>query len=80
MDVIVDLLRAIRSRYDDALRQGVIHGSGRSDRDGYDCIHDRELADWMDSTRSQVLSVFSEVCKAAGTPPMALPRHRPWRR
>jgi hypothetical protein len=76
MDVVVDLLRAIRSRYDDALKRGVIHGSGRSGWDDYHCIHDPELADWMDGTRSQVLKVFSEVCKEAGVPLIAFPRHR----
>ncbi len=61
MDVIGDLLRAIRSRYDDARRHGLIHGSGN-----YYCIHDPELAQWMDETRTQVLSIFGQACGKVG--------------
>ena len=43
MDAVGDLLRAIRSRYDDARRRGVIHGHDRADGYSYYCVHDPEL-------------------------------------
>jgi len=74
MDVIGDLLRAIRSRYDDARKHGLIHESGN-----FYCIHDPEVAEWMDETRAQVLAIFGEVCRKVGVRPPSFPRpHRRW--
>ena len=76
MDTIVDLLRAIRSRYDDASKRNLIH---RNDR--FYCFHDPELAHWMDDTRSQVLAVFADVCEEAGVQCPVFPRSIPrWHR
>ncbi len=69
MDVVGDLLRAIRSRYDDAQRRGLIHVNGN-----YYCINDSQLAQWMDETRAQILMVFGEVCKQAGVVAPIFPR------
>lgn len=69
MDVIGDLLRAIRSRYDGALRQGSIHMNGN-----FYCFHDRDLAQWMDETRAQILAVFADVCRQAAIIPPSFPR------
>jgi len=69
MDVVGDLLRAIRSRYDDARKRGLIHVNG----DSY-CINDGQLAHWMDETRGQILTVFGEVCKQAGVVAPSFPR------
>lgn len=77
MDAVVDLLRAVRSRYTDAERRGVIHGSDRGDGTRYYCIHDPMLAAWMDETRAQVPSVFAEVCHEAGVPRPIFPRRIP---
>lgn len=76
MDLIVDLLRAIRSRYDDARKTGAIHVSGSSDGDSFYIIHNPELADWMDQTRSQVLEIFGEICREAGLAVPVFPRRR----
>jgi len=74
MDTVGDLLRAIRSRYDGAIREGAIRIYGNS----Y-CIQDRELAHWMDETRSQILIIFADVCKQAGVVAPVFPRHvRRW--
>jgi len=77
MDVITDLLRAVRSRYDDAKRKGVIHVNESPDGRGWYCINDRSISDWMDSTRSQVLQMFGEICGEAGVHAPVFPRHRP---
>ncbi len=79
MDVIVDLLRAIRSRYALAIERGQISvGSEHAGRQSY-CIYDRQVADWMDRTRSEIIEIFSELCGAAGISPLVFPRNH-WRR
>jgi hypothetical protein len=72
LDTVTDLLRAIRSRYVDAKKSGIIH-----DGDNYHCIHDSDLSRWMDETRSQALGVFGEVCTEAGVTPPVFPRPVP---
>ena len=69
MDVVGDLLRAIRSRYDSARRQGSIHVNG-----SFYCIQDPELAQWMDETRAQILTIFADVCRQAGVIAPFFPR------
>ena len=75
MDAVVDLLRAIRSRYEFAVRSGQIHVSDRTDGDAFYCIHDPEIADWMDASRAQALQLFSEICQEAGVQAPVFPRH-----
>lgn len=79
MDVIADLLRAIRSRYEDGRLKGTIHVSQQpGDREFY-CINDPEIADWMDSTRSQILGIFAEISEEAGIESRRFLRHhRHW--
>lgn len=79
MDLIVDLLRAVRSRYDDARKTGAIYVSDRPGGDSFYDIRDPAVADWMDQTRSQVLEVFGEICRAAGLAAPTFPHHRPRR-
>lgn len=77
MDVIVDLLRWIRFRYTDAVKRKAITFHGASGGTTSYCINEAELAHWMDSTRTQVLQLFSEVCHVAGIqPPSLRPGHR----
>src|SRR5882672_7615821 len=47
MDVIGDLLRAIRSRYQEAKKTGGIHVNPNGDGTEFYCIHDHSLAEWM---------------------------------
>lgn len=77
MDLIVDLLRAIRSRYDDARKTGAIYVSDNSGGDSFYDIRDPELGDWMNQTRSQILDIFAEICRNAGLAVQSFPRHRP---
>jgi hypothetical protein len=69
METIVDLLRAIRSRYADACKQGVIEVTNGVDGHTYHHVRDPELAYWMDQTRSQILRVFSRVAHEAHVVP-----------
>jgi signal transduction histidine kinase len=72
MDVIVDLLRWIRFRYADAVKRKAITFHGDSGGATSYCIHEQELARWMDVTRTQVLQLFSEVCHHVGIHPPSL--------
>jgi hypothetical protein len=76
LDTIVDILRAIRSRYDLARNDGNLQ-LGRDDggRQWY-CINDRALGVWMDETRAQAIEIISELCKEVGVHPPDSPRHR----
>jgi hypothetical protein len=77
MDVIVDLLRWIRFRYTDAVKRKAITFHGDAGGMTSYCINEGELAHWMDSTRTQVLQLFSEVCHQVGIhPPSLRPGHR----
>jgi hypothetical protein len=74
MDVIVDIMRAIRSRYSLAVQLGQIHlGSEHQGQQFYD-IRDEQVAEWMDSTRAEIIMLFSGLCKEAGIPPLQFPR------
>jgi len=76
MDVIIDLLRAIRERYSLAVHDGSIHlGQEYQGRQFY-CINDRELSAWFDITRCEILRIFGDVCKEADIKPLSFPRPR----
>lgn len=78
MDVIIDILKAIRSRYKLAIQLGQIQvGHGNDSRQFY-CFHDSELAEWMDMTRAEVIQLFSNICEEAGIKTLVFPRKR-WR-
>jgi len=66
MDVIVDMLRALRSQYADAVRTGKIRLISQNMwRQIYD-IPERELSNWMNNTRAEILNIFDEICSEAG--------------
>ena len=75
MDVIVDLLRAIRSRYLLAIKMDQIHVDPQYEGKQFYEIRDPQVAEWMDSTRAEIIMLFSELCKQAGIPPLSFPRH-----
>jgi hypothetical protein len=81
MDVIVDLLRAIRSRYSLAISLGEIHVGPEHEGRRFYHIRNRQIGEWMDSTRSEIIQLFSELCQEAGVPPLKFPReYRGFRR
>lgn len=73
MDTIVDLLRALRSRYSLGVKTGQIELGPERQGHRFYCIYNPELADWMDSTRSEISQVFSEICKEAGISSLQFP-------
>lgn len=77
MDVTVDLLRSIRSRYLLAVKNEQIYLNDEDNGLEFYCFHDHEIANWMDSTRCEVVRVFSEACKKVNIPYLHFPRgHR----
>jgi hypothetical protein len=74
MDTIVDLLRAIRSRYSLAVRTGQIYLGSEQHGQQFYVIRDAQVAEWMDNTRAEIIRVFSELCNEAGIPSLHFPR------
>lgn len=66
MDIIVDLLRAIRDRYELGVRLKQIVSN-----ESWHCVNDADTADWMDLTRLEVLKIFAELAEEAG---VSIPR------
>lgn len=62
MDTIVDLLRAIRFRYQELSAGNSHHEFMR-------------MSEWMDLTRDQIIQIFLEICEEASIPPLRSPRH-----
>ena len=78
MDLIVDMLRAIRSRYDFAVKTGAIYAHDCAGGNSFYDFRDFGVADWMDHTRNEVLEVFGQLCAEAGVlPPVPLLRRPP---
>lgn len=77
MDVIVDMLRALRSRYAQAKNDGGIRVDPRSDGTEFYCIYDHDLAQWMDQTRSEIMRLFGKIADEAGVrSPVSLHQRR----
>lgn len=74
MDTIVDLLQAIRSRYSLAVQTGQIDLGSEHQGQQFYYIRDKQVAEWMDSTRADIIQLFSDLCEKAGIPPLHFPR------
>jgi hypothetical protein len=74
MDEVVDLLRDIRCKYLRAIRKGQIHVGPEYEGRRFYHIRDHEIGRWMDSKRSDVIQLFSELCQEAGVPTLQFPR------
>ncbi len=72
MEVIVDLLRWIRSRFAEAVAKKTINIQSSSGGKVFYDVRDPSLCGWMDTMRGQVLLLFAEVCKDAGVAPPAI--------
>ncbi len=78
LDTIVDLLRAIRSRYREAVNHKDVYINDRGDGTHFYVIHDRAVGAWMDHTRAEIIRLFSQLCKEANLPPLRFPRQSRW--
>lgn len=81
LDAIVILVRSLRQRLQIARRTHELHLGPPHGGLQFYAFNDRELADWVDATRGQVLHLFNDVCRAAGVPelPVPGPFGRGWR-
>ena len=62
LETIVDMLTSINHRLSVAEADGVFHSSSY----GNYCFNDKDIADWFDSTRLEILKLLSSICKEAG--------------
>ncbi len=76
MDTIVDLLRAIRSRYKEALSRNDLYLRDTRDGTQFYAFHDRALGAWMEHTRAEIIRMFSRLCIEANLQPLQFPRER----
>ncbi len=76
LDTIVDMLRAIRSRYNLAVHSGELHLGTETNGNVFYVIRDQQLSTWMDNSRLEILEIFSSICDEAGLPQLSLLRNR----
>ena len=65
LDTIADMLSVIRRRLKLAREEHVYYKYGTGKDVAY-CFDDRELAEWLNFTREEILKILSSVCKEAG--------------
>lgn len=71
---IVDILTVMRRRLSIAKNEKAYsyHGSGY---DGFYCFYDRELEEWFDCSREEILKIISSICKEIGLHPLHFSKH-----
>jgi hypothetical protein len=72
LDTIADILVAIRQRLKIAKQDNVYWARD----DGFFCFNDREIAEWFDMTRCEIIKIFSSICSEVGISELHFPRHR----
>lgn len=72
---IADMLTAIRRRLKIAKEEHAysIYGQGEA---VFYCFHDRDLGEWFNSTREEILKILSSICKEAGLRELHFQRRR----
>lgn len=66
LDTIVDMLIAIRTRLSISINDGSFHISNNDHYGISYCFRDHELERWFDSSRHEILKIFSSICIEAG--------------
>lgn len=74
LDIVGDMLSAFRTRLKIAKESGAYSTFGKGDVMYY--FHDRELEEWFDSTRCEILKVLSDVCEDAGLSGLHFPKYK----
>jgi hypothetical protein len=70
VEEIVDILSEINRRYQDGIDKDlIIHDMQQGQ--GFWFVRDGELADWIDSSRIDVIERFSKICEEAGIRPLS---------
>lgn len=73
---VVDILTAIRRRLKVAERDHVYSFYSDNGKEGMYCFNDRELEEWFNSSREEVLKIMSSICSEIGIPELRFPRRR----
>lgn len=73
---VVDILTAIRSRLKIAERDHVYSYYRNNGHDGMYCFNDRELEEWFNSSREEILKIIASICEEIGVPGFRFPRRR----
>lgn len=72
---VVDILTAIRRRLKIAECDQVFSFYSDHGNEGMYCFNDRELEEWFNSSREEILKVMSSICREIGIPELRFPRH-----
>ena len=72
---ITDMLTAIRRRLKIAQKEKAYSTYGTGEDVAY-CFYDCELAEWLNSTREEILKILSSICKEAGLRELHFRKHR----
>ena len=76
---VVDILTAIHRRLKIAERDHVYSYYSNNGQDGMYCFNDRELEEWFNSSREEILKIMSSICEEIGIPGLRFPRrHYYW--
>lgn len=75
LSTIADLLTAIRRRLKVAKEEHTYSTYGRGEDVAY-CFNDRELGEWFNATREEILKILSSICKEAGLRELYFQRRR----
>ena len=73
---VVDILTAIRRRLKVAERDNAYSFYSDNGKDGMYCFNDRELEEWFNSSREEILKIMSSICSEIGIPELHFPRRR----
>ena len=63
---VVDILTAIRRRLMIAKNEHVYSFCSDKGYEGWYCFEDRELEEWFNSSRTEILKIMSSICKEIG--------------
>lgn len=74
---VVEILTAIRRRLKIAVKEHAYSYYG-DETEGMYCFNDRELAEWFNSSREEVLKIMSSICAEIGVRELRFPRRRSW--
>ena len=73
---VVDILTAIRRRLKVAERDNVYSFYSDNGKDGMYCFNGRELEEWFNSSREEILKIMSSIYSEIGIPELCFPRRR----
>lgn len=74
IDTICDMLVALRKRLKIAKKEGTYSTYGKGEV--MYCFYDRNLEEWFDFTREEILKILSSMCEEIGIHGLRFPRDR----